>query len=740
MESALQPRISILVPAHNASHCLTATVREIRAFAHATFAGRFEIILIPNGLRSAEYRETEQMAKELARQFSEVKVICDEEETPGKGFALRTGFAASSGDWIFFTDADLPYDLAFFRRAAALLEQGYDYVLGNRRLPQSRFTVTGSVLPLVYKRHRLGLAFNWLVRRLFNIRTRDTQAGIKAMSRAFAEKAFTQQTCPGFFFDIEHILVADQNGFRKTELPVHLHLRDEKSTIRLFRDGCASVVWLSRIFARSFRGSYRSERQILRTFEKAPWKTRLFLFLRWRLTPYAEMASHLPPAGKILDLGCGHGLLALTISANRPHCSVIGVDHDESRVADLERNSGSFRNVSFRLGDVRTSAKEDRSCSGISIIDTLHYFSATDQESILRDSYAALEEGGVLIMREVDRTGGVRSIWNQTYERLATRIRFTKTESGVGDYRAPREWAELLRSIGFTVTWSRCSSFLFSDVLFVATKEKDFVPQTGLVGSTLTADDWGISPAVNRGILQLAKQGLLDRVSIMSDAPFVSIGLDELRKLTQVRLGLHFNLTYRSRFRSPLALMVRGFFSFSNSSAWKAWIRAEFRRQIFELKELGVTPKHVDGHHHAHIFPGVLETIAPIAVELGIHEMRLPYDRALWGTAKFPLNLLSYFARPIFERYGFRHQPCFYPQARHFKNVDELARLLSEKPNHEVILHPADESDFAEHDCLDSYVAGRVTEYQAIRKISFRPRARAADPGDSPGTFPLSSH
>jgi predicted glycoside hydrolase/deacetylase ChbG (UPF0249 family)/ubiquinone/menaquinone biosynthesis C-methylase UbiE/glycosyltransferase involved in cell wall biosynthesis len=737
METEVKSRISFLVPAHHAAHCLTHTIGEIHRFANENFPDRFEIIVVPNGSpREIAYRDTRRIAQDLALLYPEVKVVSDEGKAPGKGAALQTGFSASSGDWIFTTDADLPYDLGFFTRAGTLLERGYDFVLGNRRLPQSRFTVSGSILPLVYKRHRLGLAFNWLVRALFHIRTRDTQAGIKAMSRAFAEKAFAQQTCPGFFFDIEHILVADQNGFRKTELPVHLHLRDEKSTIRLFRDGCAAITWLARIFGRSVRGTYRSERQILRTFAEAPWRTRLFLFLRWKLTPYAEMASHLPPVGKVLDLGCGHGLLALTIGANRPHCRIVGIDHDESRVADLKRKSARFENVAFRLGDVRIAVPEEATYSGISIIDTLHYFSATDQEQILRKSYAALNDGGVLIMREVDHSGGVRALWNQTYERFATRLRFTKTESGVGVYRNPREWAELLRSIGFTVTWNRCSSFLFSDVLFVATKEKELVAEAGTFGSTLTADDWGMSPAVNRGILQLAKQGLLDRVSIMSDAPFVTFGLDELKKIAHVQLGLHFNLTYRSRFHSPLALMIRGLLSFSKGSAWKAWVRAEFRRQIFELKELGVVPKHVDGHHHAHIFPGVLKTIAPIAEELGIHQMRLPYDPALWWSAKFPLNLLSYFARPIFERYGFRHQPCFYPQAQHFRDTEKLARLLAEKANHEVILHPADESDFEEHGCPDPYVAGRVTEYQAIRKISFRPRARATAADVLPKTSP----
>ncbi len=42
--------------------------------------------------------------------------------------------------------------------------------------------------------------------------------------------------------------------------------------------------------------------------------TKLFLHLRWWLTPYERMAVYVPKTGKVLDIGCGHGLLAMEMA------------------------------------------------------------------------------------------------------------------------------------------------------------------------------------------------------------------------------------------------------------------------------------------------------------------------------------------------------------------------------------------------------------------------------------------
>lgn len=254
------PEVSLIIPARNAATTVEATVRAAHEFLSLEAPGSFEIVLVPNPRPGDASDGTEANGRALIPRFPELRVIphlCPP-NTPGKGAAVRTGFLASRGALILFTDADLPYDLEFFSRALKLLRQGQVHlVTGNRRLLDSVFDIPVALLPLAYGRHRLGLAFNRVTRLLMpTIRTTDTQAGLKAFSRRLAEASFPRQACPGFFFDLELLLTAKGHGLAAEELPVSLLLNSEKSTVRLLRELLLSAVWLTRIALRNARGAY----------------------------------------------------------------------------------------------------------------------------------------------------------------------------------------------------------------------------------------------------------------------------------------------------------------------------------------------------------------------------------------------------------------------------------------------------------------------------------------------------
>jgi hypothetical protein len=248
-----EPLVSLLVPAHRAAEQLRMSVPRLVGFLRAEFGYRAEIILIPNPV--LEDGGTLEAARELSKAYPEVRT-CPTALRPGKGLALKEGFGMARGRWILTVDADAPFDLEFFQEAAEMLRLGYQLVLGNRRLPQSRFRMSKKVLGKIYPRFLLGQAFNLLVRAIFPIQTTDTQAGIRAMTRECAEQVFRRQVCPHFSYDIEMILTAQQLGYRSVELPVVLTLKSEKSTIRILKTGLATAYWLSRIAWRHWKGLY----------------------------------------------------------------------------------------------------------------------------------------------------------------------------------------------------------------------------------------------------------------------------------------------------------------------------------------------------------------------------------------------------------------------------------------------------------------------------------------------------
>ncbi|MFL5813186.1 MAG: class I SAM-dependent methyltransferase [Bdellovibrionia bacterium] len=197
--------------------------------------------------------------------------------------------------------------------------------------------------------------------------------------------------------------------------------------------------------------------------------TRAFLTLRWKLTPYLAMARHLPRQGKILDLGCGHGLLALALALESSDRQVHGIDHDAARVEAANTASQGIPNLKFQKGNVLDPPPGHY--QGIAMIDVMHYFEPKLQEKIFRQAFDALDPQGCLIVREVDPAGGGLASWfNRFYEKVATMTGFTRAEKPGLHFRAPSGWIQALESVGFQVTSERCSSKLFADILYVCRK------------------------------------------------------------------------------------------------------------------------------------------------------------------------------------------------------------------------------------------------------------------------------
>src|SRR5689334_18807234 len=140
----------------------------------------------------------------------------------------------------------------------------------------------------------------------------------------------------------------------------------------------------------------------------------------------------------------------------------------------------------------------------------------------------------------------------------------------------------------------------------------------------LCADDYGISPGVNRAIRDLIKRGRLNATSVMMVAP--AIGRDEMAALQDVvaernssggrcAIGLHVTLTAPFR---PLTMHFRpadgGMFLPLTNMLQRGFVRrldreiiqAEIATQFSAFRDLfDRAPGFADGHQHAQLFPVV---------------------------------------------------------------------------------------------------------------------------------------
>jgi predicted glycoside hydrolase/deacetylase ChbG (UPF0249 family) len=137
----------------------------------------------------------------------------------------------------------------------------------------------------------------------------------------------------------------------------------------------------------------------------------------------------------------------------------------------------------------------------------------------------------------------------------------------------------------------------------------------------LCADDFGLSPAIDRGILALAAQRRLTDVSCIVNAPCWSADARALLA-TGVRCGLHFNLT-EGRPLSPqlsahwpqLPTLPRLIVLAHLRRLPLAALRDELARQWAAFESAaGQAPTHIDGHQHVHHLPGVRTLVLDLLV------------------------------------------------------------------------------------------------------------------------------
>ena len=140
----------------------------------------------------------------------------------------------------------------------------------------------------------------------------------------------------------------------------------------------------------------------------------------------------------------------------------------------------------------------------------------------------------------------------------------------------------------------------------------------------LCADDFGMEPSVNEGILRLAEAGRLGATTCMVELPAWRSGAAELAALRgRTAAGLHLFLGTRSA-RDALLLGARGALGLLGEAA----VRARVAEQLDRFEQAyGAPPALVDGHHHVHQFAPVRRALLGVLRER--YGDRPPYVRNL---------------------------------------------------------------------------------------------------------------
>jgi SAM-dependent methyltransferase len=155
----------------------------------------------------------------------------------------------------------------------------------------------------------------------------------------------------------------------------------------------------------------------------------------------------IPEGSRVLDLGCGQGLLASLLKApGTPRIAAYrGIELMAPDVARAHRALGPGCGVI--LGDIRTA--DFGPADAVVILDVLHYMPLEDQDRVLARIRAALSPGGLLLLRIGDTAAGLRfrlsnwMDWTVAFARGHGSTRF--------HYRTVAQWRAALQALDFSV-------------------------------------------------------------------------------------------------------------------------------------------------------------------------------------------------------------------------------------------------------------------------------------------------
>jgi chitin disaccharide deacetylase len=229
----------------------------------------------------------------------------------------------------------------------------------------------------------------------------------------------------------------------------------------------------------------------------------------------------------------------------------------------------------------------------------------------------------------------------------------------------------------------------------------------------LNGDDFGLSPGINRGIIEAHREGILTSTSLMAVGDAFEEAVSFAHDHPSLALGIHLTLvegepvlppekvpslvTADGRFCQSLGKFL---LKWLTGQVWMKEVEREFAAQIEKAMDYGIKIEKLDSHMHVHLLPGIFQAVQSVASRYKIQVVRLPKERivgwgdypsivGLWRRAALA-SLATFRERPL-AAVGLVHSTGSSGTAESgHLNEDSLLRLLRglQSGVTEVMLHP----------------------------------------------------
>ena len=245
----------------------------------------------------------------------------------------------------------------------------------------------------------------------------------------------------------------------------------------------------------------------------------------------------------------------------------------------------------------------------------------------------------------------------------------------------------------------------------------------------VNADDFGLHPLINAGIIKGHQEGFITSTSLMPSAPCWQEAVRLAKDNPRLGIGVHLTLVGgvpsvlpKEQVSSLLdddGLFLPDYVAFAkryySGAVKRSELEAELRAQLERALSCGVNITHIDSHQHTHVLPGINSLVLKLSNEYNIIRVRIPKEGYLFtggfqtGVGRLigrsGLSFCADMAALRADSLGLRHPQHFYGMlAGGHLNAQLIANILRQLPEgvSEIMTHPG----------LDSAALGKAFSWQ----------------------------
>ncbi len=221
--------LSVVVPVYNEEK----TISKVFDGLLQEFPDLHEIIVVDDG----SIDQTRQIISEYSARHPAIRLICLP-KNQGKTTALKTGFAATTGDIIVVQDADMEYDPVDIAPLIQPILQGKaDVVYGSRFMIRQASRI-------LYFRHFIANQFlTFFSNLLTDLNLSDVETGYKAFRGEIIRNMIIESR--GFGFEIEVTAKVAKLHCRVYEVPISYYGRTYEEGKKIgFTDGLHAIFYI----------------------------------------------------------------------------------------------------------------------------------------------------------------------------------------------------------------------------------------------------------------------------------------------------------------------------------------------------------------------------------------------------------------------------------------------------------------------------------------------------------------